>query len=230
MGDHRPSGGHRHHPTGPHRLPQRRRRRWPRRIAGILATGALAGVAVAMVLMATPSGHVLRVAPEAQSDLQNAAVAPAPASTPKPTPTPKPKPKDAKPALSAGARKARADAVGELRRQGYVAVRPADYDASHELRVLVGRPAGEPDGARRAFFFVKRQFIGHDTTTPSAKLRAGASDDTSVTLVYGRFAPGDRRCCPSGGLARVRYQWDGTGLSPTDPIPLASQRLPDVVG
>jgi hypothetical protein len=219
---------HLHHPSGPHRTP-RRRRRWPRRVAGLLGTAALAGVAVTIVLLLAPEAHVLRVAPS--DDLQNAVVPEAPASTPEPAATPAADaPKPRRPQLSRGARQARAAAIAELREQGFVAVRVSDYDASNTLRVLIGRPVGEPDGARRAFFFNRRQFVGHDTTTPSAKLRAGPAEDTAVTLVYGRFAPGDQLCCPTGGSARVRYQWDGTALRPTDPIPLAAQRLPDVVG
>jgi LppP/LprE lipoprotein len=219
---------HLHHPSGPHRTP-RRRPRWPRRVAGLLGTAALAAVAVAVVLLLAPEAHILRVAPS--DDPQNAVVTPAPASTPEPAPTPAAEaPKPRRPQLSRGARQARTAALAQLREQGYVAVRVSDYDASHTLRVLIGRPAGEPEGARRAFFFHRRQFLGHDTTTPSAKLRAGPAEDLAVTLVYGRFAPGDQLCCPSGGSARVRYQYDGTALRPTDPIPLAAQRLPDTVG
>jgi hypothetical protein len=114
-----------------------------------------------------------------------------------------------------------------LTREGYEPVRIEDYDPRAELRVLLGLPGDDDDGPRRAFFFVKGEFIGYDSESPSAALRVVRAGDRSVMLRYGLFAPEDESCCPSGGYARVRFRWDGASLAPADEIPPPFERLPE---
>jgi hypothetical protein len=189
-----------------------RRRRWPARVAGLLGTAALLGSGVAIAVMVVPSTNEEAVMPEA------------PAATPAPDAAAKKKPR--KPALTRAQRRARRAAVTVLMGQGFEPVRLADYDPRAELRVLIGRPAVDDAGPRRAFFFVDGEFIGHDSEAPSARLELVRARDRSVTLAYGLYAPGDRRCCPSGGRARVRFRWNGAALAPQDEIPLAHLRVP----
>jgi hypothetical protein len=188
-----------------------RRRRWPARIAGLLGTAALLGSGVAIAVMVVPSSK------------EEAIVPAAPAATPAPTAAPQ---KPRKPALTRAQRRARRGAVAVLTQQGFEPVRLADYEPRNELRVLVGRPATDDAGARRAFFFAGGRFIGHDSQAPSARLAVVRARDRSVTLSYGLYEPGDRRCCPGGGNARVRFRWDGVVLAPQDEIPLAHLRVP----
>jgi hypothetical protein len=188
--------------------------RWIARVLAILATGALLAVGVAVVTM---------IRAEAGSGSDDQALITAP--TPTPTATLKPEKRKVKRrTLTKSQRAARAAAVAELRRQGYKPVRLADWHARQTLRVLIGTQ----DGQRRAFFFVGRRYIGNDTTTPSAKLRVGAQDKRSVTVVYSVWRSGDRACCPHGGTVRVRFRWEGGSLRPQTAIPDAVARRPAV--
>ena len=197
----------------PHRRPPRRTR-WPRRIAGVLATAGLLGVAVLMGTWLAPSRHGT-----------DATFVP---DTPAATPVPgkgkakggKAKGKPKQPKLTAKQLAARTAAVGVLRTEGYLPTREADYDPRHELRVLVGYRNGDPLSPRRAFFFVGPRFIGHDSTAGSSQLKLVKSANRWVTLAYGVFAPGGKVCCPVS-TSRVRFNWTGTALAPAGAIPLS---------
>lgn len=167
------------------RYPQaRRRRRWPSRILGVLATAAFLGTGVAIALM---------VMPEPEQEAAVRGPAPAPATTP-----------DApKPELTRGQRAARRAAVRTLAAQGYEPVRLSDWRPANDLRVLVGR---SDTGAMRAFFFVRREFVGNDDASSSSKLRVAKVGDESVTLAYG---------VSTGGPEKVRFQWLDGRLQPT---------------
>jgi len=161
-----------------------RRRRWPSRILGVLATAAFLGTGVAIALMVLPE-------PEEEAAVR---ATPPPAATPAAAD---------KPVLTKGQLKARRAAVATLTEQGYDPVRLADWRPGNDLRVLVGRA---DTGAMRAFFFVKREFVGNDDASSSSKLRVARVGDEAVTLAYG---------VSTGGTEKVRFEWvDGT-LQPT---------------
>jgi hypothetical protein len=187
-----------------------RRRRWPARVAGLLGTAALLGTGAAIAVMVLPTSG------------DETGVQSAPAATPAPEPAAAKKPR-----LTRAQRRARRAAVAVLALQGFEPVRLADYDPRDKLRVLLGIPANADAGPRRAFFFVGRNFIGYDSEAASANLRVVRTGDRSVTLRYGLFEAGDRRCCPSG-YGRVRFRWNGEALAPGDEIPPASARVPAV--
>jgi hypothetical protein len=190
-----------------------RQARWARRIAGLLGTGALLAVAVAILVMIVPGGDT---APD-----ETAAVAP----TATPTPTAAKKAPQTE-RLTAAQKRARTAAVQAMSTQGYVPVSLRDYDPGHELRVLVGRPSSDAGGARRAFFFAGGEYVGSDSTEPSTGLKVSGSGDDWVTLRYGLYATGDRACCPSGGHAKVRYEWSGSAVTPVGgTIPASYQRV-----
>ena len=162
-----------------------RRRRWPSRILGVLATAAFLGTGVAIALM---------VMPEPEEEAAVRATPPPPATTPAAA---------AKPTLTQGHLKARRAAVAPRTGQGYDPVRLADWAPGNDLRVLVGR---SDTGAMRAFFFVKRDFVGNDDASSSSKLRVAKVGDEAITLAYG---------VSTGGTEKVRFEWvDGT-LQPT---------------
>jgi LppP/LprE lipoprotein len=186
------------------------RRRWPARVAGLLGTAALLGSGVAIAVMVMPSPSEEREAPAATPADEGAA---AKAEPPKPKLTP-------------GQRRARRAAIEMLAGEGFEPVRLRDYDFDRELRVLIGRPADDDDGARRAFFFVRREFVGYDSDSPSSNLRVTRGKQRSVTLAYGVYSPGDRRCCPNGGTVRVRFVWDGFTLAPQSELPDPFVRIP----
>ena len=148
-----------------------RRRRWPSRMLGLLATAALLGSGAAIALMVIPE-------PEA------AVVTPAPTATPAPA--------VAKQlgGLTPAQKRARHEAAVVMREQGYEPVRLADWKPAHDLRVMVG----EADtGALRAFFFHRREFVGNDDPSSSGKLRVASAGPRGVTLAYGVSTGGNQK-------------------------------------
>jgi LppP/LprE lipoprotein len=180
------------------------RRRWPARVAGLLGTAALLGAGVAIAMMVIPRDDEV-------------VVSEAPAATPA---------GDSEPQLTRAQRRARRAAVATLTGQGLRPARLGDYDPRARLRVLLARPADDEDGDRRAFFFAGRRFAGNDADTPSAQLRVVRAGDRSVTLQYGLYQAGDRRCCPQGGSTRVRFRLEGGAVEPRGEVPPAAARAP----
>jgi hypothetical protein len=191
----------------------RRHVRWARRIAGVLATGALLAVAVAILTMVLPGSS-----------------APPQTASTAPTATPgakKQKPAAARPVgLTPAQKRTRSAAVSTMRTQGYLPVRLRDYDPRHTLRVLLGVRAGESGGPRRAFFFSGTQLLGTDSIAPSTGLKVAGSGKRWVTLAYGIFSPGDSSCCPTNGHVKVRYLLSGSAVTPVGgTIPASYQRV-----
>jgi hypothetical protein len=164
--------------------PAPRRRRWPSRILGVLATAAFLGTGVAIALMVMPE-------PEEQAAVR---------ATPPPATA---KPKAAKRGLTDAQRAARRAAVRTLTEQGYEPVRLADWRPRNDLRVLIGE---SDTGAMRAFFFVKREFVGNDDASSSTRLRVAKVGDEAITLAYG---------ISTGGSEKVRFEWVDGKLEPT---------------
>jgi hypothetical protein len=171
------------------RIPHRRR--WPSRILGLLATAALLGSGAVIAKMVIP-----------QSD---ATVAQPPAATPAPV-------AKKKHGLTAAQKDARHEAAVAMREQGYEPVRLADFKPAHDLRVMIG----EADtGARRAFFFLKREFVGYDDPSSSGKLRVASIRPHAITLAYG---------LTTGGTEKVRFEWRDGDLHPNAAVPSATVR------
>jgi hypothetical protein len=141
------------------RLP--RRRRWPKRLLGLLATGALLGSGVAIAYMVMPEDEA------SPPPARGGAVANAP--------------KPVKPALTKAQKRARHEAVAKVQSEGYDVVRLADWRAGPKLKVLIGTT---DSGAMRAFFFSGAKFIGHDDPATSSGVRVANSSKSSVTLAY----------------------------------------------
>jgi LppP/LprE lipoprotein len=182
--------------------PAPRRRRWPSRILGVLATAALLGTGVAIALMVIP-----------RPEKEVAATPPAPAPTEEGA---------AKHGLTPAQRAARRAAVNTLDEQGFAPVRVADWHPEHTLRVLIGR---DDSGAERAFFFVKRRFVGNDDATASASVRVGAARENGVTLTYRLFGAADQACCPKGERVKVTFRWKDGKLVPAGEVPPAFERV-----
>lgn len=182
--------------------------RWTGRVLGLAGTAVVLAVGVVVATM------VLAARDEA-------GVTAAPAATPSATPAAE---RDAKPRLTARQRNERRRAADEVRRQGYKPVTLADYRVDHALRVLIGEPVGSTAPGRRAFFFVRERYIGQDASSPSGNVRPGRQREREITLVYSRYATGDRECCPTGSETRVHFRWTGDALEPREPIP--PERMP----
>ena len=170
-----------------------RRRRWPSRILGLLATAALLGSGAAIATMVIPE--------------REAAVVPA-----APAATPAAVAKKKSGGLTESQKQARHAAAVTMREQGYEPVRLADWKPAHELRVMVGRA---DTGALRAFFFVKREFVGNDDPSSSGKLRVASAGKRGVTLAYG---------LSTGGAEKVRFEWQDGQLTPTAAVPPVTLR------
>jgi hypothetical protein len=182
--------------------PAPRRRRWPSRILGVLATAALLGTGVAIALMVIPK-------PEEE------------AAAPRATPTPVEE-GSAKLGMTPAQKAARRAAVTTLNEQGFKPVRVADWHPEHTLRVLIGR---DDSGAERAFFFVKRRFVGNDDATASAAVRVSAARENGVTLTYRLFGATDQACCPKGERVKVTFRWQDGKLVPAGEVPPAFERV-----
>jgi hypothetical protein len=178
--------------------------RWPRRIAGVLATVALLAVAIAMAEMIMPDGgsqSALTVTPPVVAK-PKAKAKTASAAPNKPAP------------LTAAQKQARSDAVATLSSQGYEPVSAKTYNPRHALRVLIGHRTGDTTGPRRAFFFRSSGFVGTDSSLPSTELKVAGSGSNWVTLSYGIYATGDQPQSPSGGHVKVRFAYTGGALAP----------------
>ena len=183
-----------------------------------MATLVLLGVGVAVVLTLTREGE-----PGAQETFAA-----------EPTATPKAAAKDRKakgptrPQLTNAQRESRNAAVAQMRSQGFEPVAIATYKPRQTLRVLIGRPKASSTGVRgrRAFFFVREQYIGTDAASPSLRLKVAGQRGSEVTLAYTRYAAGDKPCCPSDGTVKVRFAMGDGRLQPLDPIPPMASRLP----
>ncbi len=180
--------------------PAPRRRRWPSRILGVLATAALLGTGVVIADMVIPK-------PEEEA----AAPATLPAEDPQ----------TARAGLTDAQRAARRAAVSTLKEQGFKPVRVADWHPEHTLRVLIGR---DDSGAERAFFFVKRRFVGNDDAAASASVRVASTRKNGVTLTYRLYGPDDEACCPTGERVRVAFRWQDGTLTPVAAVPPATER------
>ena len=201
------------------RLPRRGpAARWSRRIAGLVGTAALIGVGVVSAQMILP-------------DKGERVISAAPAATQTPTPNKKGKHAVRKktPGLTKAQRAARADAVAEVRRQGYTTLKPSQYDPKATLRVLIGRPVGDAAGGYHAFFFARGAFLGKDTLSPSTRLRVVKQGKTSVTLAYGVYQTGDAAGHPSA-TSRVSFKLVGTTVTPQAAIPLGGARYQRATG
>ena len=181
--------------------PAPRRRRWPSRILGVLATAALLGTGVVIALMVMP-----------EPEEETAAQAPPPAA----------EGAAAKPGLTAKQRAARRAAVNTLTEQGFEPVRLADWRPEHGLRVLIGR---DESGAERAFFFRGRRFVGNDDASASAAVRVTSARESGVTLTYRLYDADDEACCPRGERVKVAFRWDDGTLTPSSTVPPAAERV-----
>jgi hypothetical protein len=193
------------------RHPQSPAARWARRVLGAAGTA---------VVLATGVVSATMVAPDDDDD---EVAAPTPASTLEPEQA-----EPRKPRLSARRREERRRAVDAVRRAGYRPVDLDDFRARHDqvLRVLIGEPVGTTPPGLRAFFFVRGEYIGQDSTSASLKLRPGRQLKREITLVYTLYEEDDRECCPQGGDTRVHFRWTGEALEPQEEIPPDYQRLP----
>jgi hypothetical protein len=137
-----------------------RRRRWPQRLLGLLATAALLGSGVAIAYMVLPQDKA--TSPPAPNG--------AAATAPKP-----------KAGLTKAQKRARHAAVAKVHSDGYDVVRLADWRAGPKLKVLIGTTDA---GAMRAFFFSGSKFVGHDDADTSSSVRVVKAGKDAVTLAY----------------------------------------------
>jgi hypothetical protein len=199
--------------------PQRGVRGQVARLIGLVATLVLLGVGVAVVLTLTRDS---RASSEKQTFAPTATATATAVARNRKARGP------AAPRLTNAQKESRNAAVGQMRSQGFEPVAISTYDPRQSLRVLIGRPKASSTGVRgrRAFFFVREQYIGTDAASPSLRLKVAGQKGGQITLAYSRFAAGDKPCCPSDGTVKVRFKLEADRLTPLDPIPPAAARLP----
>ena len=186
------------------------------RLLGLLATAVLLAVGVTVAMMVTKDNP-----PKPPETFA------APSATPRPSARDRERARPRRPRLTPAQRASRDAAVKQMRSQGFEPVALADYHPRQNLRVLVGRPkAATGIRGRRAFFFVRSDYIGTDAASPSLRVRVARQRQNQITLAYRLFAPGDKPCCPTAGTSRVRYTMSEGRLVPLDAIPPVASRLP----
>jgi predicted small lipoprotein YifL len=93
---------------------------------------------------------------------------------------------------------------------------------SATLHVLHATPQGSASyGGDYYFFFVNGTPVGKQFFTGA--VTSAAVDSTTYAVTYKVYKPGDAHCCPSGGQSKVKFHWDGTKVSPLDPMPGTTQ-------
>ena len=208
-------------PIAPRQRPpvQRGARGQIARVIWLVATLGLLGVGVAVVLTLTRD-----------NDSSSAKETFAPTATATATAVAKNRKGKgpAAPRLTNAQKESRSAAVGQIRSQGFEPVAISTYKPRQSLRVLIGRPKASSTGVRgrRAFFFVREQYIGTDAASPSLRLKVASQRGGEITLAYTRYAVGDKPCCPSDGTVKVRFAIGDGRLAPLDPIPPVASRLP----
>jgi hypothetical protein len=182
------------------------------RVVGLLATAVLLAVGVTVVLMVTRD---------------NGTDPPETFAQPNPTRAPKKQTVKPKRQLTPAQRASRDAAVKQLRSQGFEPVSLADYKTGQSLRVILGKPkASTGVRGRRAFFFVRRDYLGTDAASPSLRVKVLRQKDGVITLGYRLFLAGDKPTKPTGELAKVRFTISDGRLVPQDQIPPSASRLP----
>jgi hypothetical protein len=104
-------------------------------------------------------------------------------------------------------------------RTGYGHCDPNGWVEGDTFQVLTCVAPGAATPPEFAFFFAGGVYLGTDTKDPSAQVRFVSRTADTVTLAYSLFRFGDPACCPTGGSASVRYRWDGSAVTPLDPMP-----------
>ena len=120
------------------------------------------------------------------------------------------------------------NAVQFVRQQGFEVLSAANYNPPALLHVLTGFRVPTADAHEQyAFFFTTGgKYLGTDTSETSADLGVAAQTNDTVTISCVLYKPDDPMCCPTGGTANVRYFYNGTRLTPLDPIPSADWNAP----
>lgn len=188
----------------------------PERILAVAGTGALMVVAIVILAMLAGAGG------DEDPEIVAATPSRTPQATPSPTPTPRPSPTP--PPLTDEQKLQRDNAVAVLQQQGFEAVALKRYRGDQQLRVLLGRPQGVPEGGRRAFFFVEGRLVGTDAPDTSGALSVFRTTSKRVTLKYRLYEPDDDACCPEAGEQKVRFEWDGQQIQVLDMVPEATAR------
>src|SRR4051794_10705181 len=136
------------------------RRRWPKRMLGLLATLAFLGSGVLIASWVLPQkDEPVAPAPQAEAAAKH----------------------PGKPKLTKAQLKARKAAVAKLTAAGYEPVALAAWRPRSELKVLLGE---NDSGAMRAFFFNGSTFVGYDDPATSNHVRVVRAGDARVTLAY----------------------------------------------
>jgi hypothetical protein len=185
-------------------------------LSRVLGVAGVIGLFVVLIVIVALIGG----AGDKPADNQRAATAPTATatSTPRPTPTPSPTPKP----LTPNQKLDRQDDIDVVRSRGYAVVKKTDWHPQDTLQVLVGRSSS---GSEFAFFFVNGDYLGNDSTSPSARVRVKKTDDLEVTLSYGVFVPGDTTK-PSGTPITVTFRYAGGRVTPLSALPSPQQRTP----
>ena len=109
--------------------------------------------------------------------------------------------------------------------QGYRVADPGVYNGGAKLNVLIGIKTPAASGTnQQAFFFSNGKFLGTDTSDTSAGIQVVNETNDTITLAYTLYHANEPMCCPTAGVAKVRFFFPGgvTGVQALDPIPSSS--------
>ena len=194
--------------------------------------GLVLPLAILAVLLVA-AGIVIAILATSNNGKNNAGPPPSPSPsastspTPSPSgqsssPTPTPPPSTAPPTTTAPVLASLQSAEATVMAAGYTPYENSGtfWDPSAPINVILGTLTNSADGFNNwAFFFAGNRYIGHDTSDPQpGDLHRGPHPDGHHLELHAVRAVRPN-CCPTGGMQQVRFQWNGSSLTPLDPIP-----------
>jgi hypothetical protein len=90
---------------------------------------------------------------------------------------------------------------------------------SESFNALFGNCRAVDGRHQRVWFFVGRRVVGVDSPTSSREIVGLWRDSDTIAFLYVLYRRDDSNCCPSGGGAIVRFQWNGRRVVALDPMP-----------
>jgi hypothetical protein len=115
-------------------------------------------------------------------------------------------------------------AVAKVRALGRLPGEFAGFGNGRLGAVTTSRGTADGKGVL-VLFFDRGRYLRSDTPQESVDAQIASTGTDTVTVSYRLYMANDPFCCPTGGLAKVRFHLGAQGLVALDPIPPISGAL-----
>jgi hypothetical protein len=110
--------------------------------------------------------------------------------------------------------------VQQLADLGYTAEKQTPPQSGQDIDAVPGTCSDSGDGhCQIVFFFHAGQLADVDHPQGESSVSVAWQDGQTVAVTYPQYAASDAMCCPSGNSVTVKFQWNGTDVVPTSPLP-----------